>query len=155
VVVHLPPDYTDAFARRLDGQGGLRVHEAREGLALAPGEVVIARGGLHLKLEREGERVVCRLDVQPTTHLHRPSVDALFASAVGAYGGAVLGVVLTGMGDDGLAGARAITGAGGRVVTESEASCVVYGMPRCIAEAGLSAAQASLEDMAKLIVDRL
>ena len=152
VVVHLPVEYTDAFARRLDGASPFRVREAVDGLPLAAGEVVIARGGVHLALERAGGAVVCRLGVEPVALPHRPAVDVLFASAARAYGGAVLGVVLTGMGSDGLAGARAIVDAGGRVLTEAEASCVVYGMPRCVDEAGLSAGTAPLEELAALIV---
>jgi two-component system, chemotaxis family, protein-glutamate methylesterase/glutaminase len=82
-------------------------------------------------------------------------VDALFASSVDVSGSRVLGVVLTGMGEDGLLGARAIVDRGGRVITESEASAVVYGMPRAVSEAGLSDATASLEDLVPLILARL
>ena len=154
VVVHLPGEYTEAFARRLDATTGHRVREACDGLVLAPGEVIIARGGEHLALRRRGDQIV--VDTSNTAKsTHRPSVDVLFASAAQAYDKDVLGVVLTGMGNDGVAGARAIVDAGGSVVTETEASCVVYGMPRCVVEAGLSSGQASIEDMAALIGSRL
>jgi two-component system, chemotaxis family, protein-glutamate methylesterase/glutaminase len=159
VVVHLPAEYTEAFARRLDALSPLRVREASSGLALAAGEVVIARGGLHLGLRRHGSDVVVDLDADgdqpPREGAHRPSVDMLFASAAAVYGPDVLGVVLTGMGNDGEAGARAVVAAGGAVVTETEASCVVYGMPRCVVEAGLSSGQAAIEDMASLILQRI
>ncbi|MEY4581417.1 MAG: hypothetical protein RL701_6120, partial [Pseudomonadota bacterium] len=86
---------------------------------------------------------------------HKPSVDVLFESAAARIGAGVLGVVLTGMGNDGLRGSRAIVAAGGRVVTEAEGSCVVYGMPGVVKDAGLSHAEARLEDMAQLIVSLL
>ncbi len=155
VVVHLPPEYTLAFARRLDTISPLRVREAQDGMVVAPGEVLVGRGGVHLRLERRGETLVARLTAEPTTSPHRPSVDVLLSSAGEAVGRGALGVVLTGMGDDGLAGARVLKAKGGRMLTESEQSCVVYGMPRVVKEAGLSDGEASIEEMAALIVSRL
>jgi two-component system chemotaxis response regulator CheB len=154
VVVHLPVEYTEAFARRLDATTGHRVREAHDGMVLAAGDVVIARGGAHLALRRRGDQIISDVGGDERT-AHCPSVDVLFASAARAFGKDVLGVVLTGMGNDGEAGSRAIVEAGGAVITESEASCVVYGMPRCVVEAGLSSAQASIEDMAALLGRRL
>jgi two-component system chemotaxis response regulator CheB len=87
--------------------------------------------------------------------LYHPSVDLLFSSAARACGAGVIGVVLTGMGDDGLDGSRAIFGAGGVVLAEAESSCVVYGMPRAVTLAGLAQAQAPLESMSEAIVSRL
>jgi two-component system, chemotaxis family, protein-glutamate methylesterase/glutaminase len=124
-------------------------------MRLSPGEVVVAAGGQHLEIARSGDHVVASLRVEPIELPHRPSVDVLFRSAAAVHGAGVLGVVLTGMGDDGCEGARAIVAAGGRVLTESEDSCVVYGMPRCVVDAGLSHATASLEEMTRLIVDSL
>lgn len=155
VVVHMPPGYTQALARRLDQASALSVVEASDGLELAPGMAVIARAGMHLRLERRGDRLIARLDLHPITALHRPSVDVLFESAAAALGAGVLGVVLTGMGDDGLNGARMIHDAGGRVLAEAESSCVVYGMPRCVREAGLAEAEAPLEAMAAEIMRRV
>lgn len=129
IVVHLPVGYTDSFARRLDAQSALRVREAAPGMVLEPGDAVIARGGRHLVLERTGGSMLARLDAEPATLPHCPSVDVLFRSAAALHGANVLGLVLTGMGDDGLLGSRAIVEAGGRVMTEAESSCVVYGMP--------------------------
>jgi two-component system chemotaxis response regulator CheB len=151
IALHIPFGYTEALAQRLDAVSAVRVVEASEGLVLAPGMVAIAPGGLHLKLEEVDGRFVARLDVEPLTTAHRPSVDVLFASAVRAAGPGVLGLVLTGMGDDGLQGARAIRAAGGHVLTEAESSCVVYGMPRVVDEAGLSSASAPLEALAPLL----
>ncbi|MBX3466708.1 MAG: chemotaxis-specific protein-glutamate methyltransferase CheB [Planctomycetes bacterium] len=152
IALHIPAGYTDSLAARLDEGSALTVREARDGLVLRPGMAALAPGGRHLTLERGPDGPVARLDAQPRESFYRPSVDALFQSAALAYGGDVLGVVLTGMGDDGLIGARAIRAAGGEVLAEAEASCVVYGMPRRVVEAGLAAAQVSIERMAEAIV---
>ena len=155
IVVHLPEGYTEPFARRLDTESALEVLEARDGLELIAGRAVIARAGMHLCVEARGEKLICRLDFAPFENPHRPAVDVLFETAAQAAGGATLGVVLTGMGADGLEGARAIRAANGRVITETAASCVVYGMPRAVDEAGLSTAHASIEEMAALVVQSL
>lgn len=151
VVVHMPPGYTEAFADRLDGDVPLHVMEAAEGTSLLPRTVLIARAGMHLRVDR----AAAHLDVRPVEQLHRPSVDELFTSAAAAFGDGVLGVVLTGMGSDGLDGARAIRAAGGRVLVEAPESCVVYGMPRAVFDAGLANARVPLEGMAAAIVEQL
>jgi two-component system chemotaxis response regulator CheB len=154
VVLHMPPGYTASYAARIDGESALDVREAREELELVPGLVAIARAGMHLKVaSRNG---VCRahLDVSPIDALHRPSVDVLFASAASS-GSRVLGVVLTGMGDDGLAGARAIRASGGHMIAEAASSCIVYGMPRAVAENGLADEVVPLERMASTIAAAL
>ena len=155
VVVHIPPGYTQALARRLDQVSALSVVEAWGGVELLPGQAIVARAGMHLRLERQGERAFARLDLRPIGTPHRPSVDVLFQSAAVEFGAGALGVVLTGMGDDGLLGARAIRDAGGKILVESESSCVVYGMPRCVREAGLAEAEAPLESMAAEILRRI
>jgi two-component system chemotaxis response regulator CheB len=148
IVLHMPIGYTAALAARLDTVSAIDVVEASDGVVLRPGLVVIARAGMHLRLEREGQVVRGRLEVRPIDSVHRPAVDVLLESAATVYREAALGVVLTGMGDDGLRGARAIVANGGWVITESESSCVVYGMPRAVAEAGLSARSLSLPEIA-------
>jgi two-component system chemotaxis response regulator CheB len=110
---------------------------------------------VHLHVTRSAGRLAAQLSPEPRSEPHAPSVDVLFESAVAQLGPAVLGVVLTGMGSDGLRGARAIRNAGGRVLAEAESSCVVYGMPRVIKEAGLCVAEAPLEDMALAIARHL
>jgi two-component system chemotaxis response regulator CheB len=152
VVVHIPPGYTQALARRLDQISALEVVEAWDGLELRPGRAVVARGGMHLRLKRGASQASAVLDLLPLTTPHRPSVDVLFESAAAEYGAGALGVVLTGMGDDGLEGSRKIRGAGGRILAEAESSCVIYGMPRCVQEAGLANAQAPLDGMAEEIL---
>jgi two-component system, chemotaxis family, protein-glutamate methylesterase/glutaminase len=150
VVVHMPAGYTAAFATRLDDDCELRVVEAADGLVLTPGMATVARAGMHLRIDPLGDALRAHLALEPTSLPHRPSLDVLFESAAW-LGPKVLGVVLTGMGDDGTAGARALRAAGAPVLTESESSCVVHGMPRAVKEAGLSSAEAPLEDMARLI----
>lgn len=152
VVVHLPPGYTDAFANRLDRECAVEVVEAVDGMPLVAGRVVIARAGIHLKVRAAGDGWVAALDVNPMTALHRPSVDALFSSAAAGVGAGVLGVVLTGMGSDGLEGARAIRGARGRILVEDASTCVVYGMPRAIAEEKLADAQLPLHELGAAIL---
>lgn len=155
VVLHIPPGYTEAFARRVNDSSAIEVVEAHQGLGLRPAQAVIARAGLHLKLTRNGDECRALLDVRPLEKPHRPSVDVLFESAAIAYGPRVVAVVLTGMGDDGLAGARAVRAAGGVVITEAQSSCVVYGMPRCVREAGLAQFEAPIDAMAEEIMKRL
>lgn len=155
VALHIPAGYTEALASRLDGISALRVFEAAEGAELAAGSVAIARGGMNLRLRVAGGVITTHVDAEPSASPFFPSVDVLFESAAAALGSAVLGVVLTGMGHDGVEGARAIRHAHGRTLTESEASCVVYGMPRAVVEAGLSTDQAPIEDMAAKILQHL
>jgi len=151
IVLHIPPGFTAPFAERLNAECAIEVLEAEEGLPLRPGRAVLARAGLHLRLQLTGDVLTAHLDALPIDSVHRPSVDVLFESAASCLGQRALGVVLTGMGNDGLQGARAITRAGGQVLTETEASCVVYGMPRVVKEAGLSVAEAPLEQMVTAI----
>ena len=154
IVLHIPIGYTEALARRLDAASPLEVVEAHDGIELRPGRAVLARAGQHLKIDRRDGKLVGRLDVLPL-RAHVPSVDELFLSGARAAGAGVLGVVLTGMGNDGLEGARAIAAAGGTLVTEAPASCVVYGMPRSVFEAGLGARSTSLDHIPKEIIDHV
>lgn len=147
VVVHLPAGFTASFAERLNQECALEVVEATEGVPLVPGRVVIARGDTHLLVKRDARGLYGALSAEPAS-LHRPSVDELFASAAVAAGERVLAVVLTGMGDDGLQGGRALKQAGASILVESEESCVVYGMPRVIKEAGLASGQFPIGEMA-------
>jgi two-component system chemotaxis response regulator CheB len=155
VVLHLPAGYTGPYAARLDGECALTVREAEDGMLLEAGTALIARAGHHLKLSEKNGRLTAHTDLSPVNTQHRPSVDVLFSSAAEAAGGATLGVVLTGMGDDGLEGARAIRAAGGEILTETESSCVVYGMPRSVWDAGLATAEAPISRMAAELVARL
>src|SRR5262245_14320129 len=138
VVQHMPAEMADFFASGLAANCRMRVSVAEEGGSLEPGVLWLAPGGAHLTLASEGARVRFRLDHGPEQNGCRPAVDPLFRSAAAVFGPGVLAVVLTGMGHDGLAGARAVHAAGGRVLVQDEASSVVWGMPGAIARAGLA-----------------
>ena len=155
IVLHMPIGYTEAYAKRLDDLSALTVAEAQDGDEVRPGVVLLAPAGRHLTFHRDGGKVITRLDVRPLDTPHRPSVDVLFQSAADVYGERVLGIVLTGMGSDGCEGAGWIKARGGTVLTESEESCVVYGMPRTVVEAGLSDGAVPLEQMTTAILERV
>jgi two-component system, chemotaxis family, protein-glutamate methylesterase/glutaminase len=133
VVQHMPGGFTEAFARRLDSLSRLKVAEAVEGQRLAPGAAVIAPGGRHLRVS-PGLAVV--LSSEPGEARHVPSIDVTMRSAARSRPGRVLGILLTGMGEDGAEGMMTIRAGGGVTIAESEASCVVYGMPRAAIRRG-------------------
>lgn len=137
VVQHMPLGFTRSLAERLRGLSALPVREAEDGEAVGRGSVLIAPAGRHMKVRRRGSGVRVWLDEEPRGALHRPSADVLMASVAKVYGPHALGVVLTGMGSDGVAGLRAIRDAGGRTLAEAEESCVIYGMPKAAVEAGV------------------
>ena len=152
MVMHMPVGYTEMYAAKLNELSRLEVREAAEGDEIKPGLVFLAQAGRHLYLKRSlSGNVVTHLDARPFDSLHRPSVDVLFQSAAETYGNRVLGVVMTGMGSDGKQGSAWIKSQGGLVFTEAESSCVVYGMPSVVKEAGLSDKCVALEDMAHAI----
>lgn len=154
MVLHMPVGYTAMYADRLNAISALEVVEAREGDALRPGAAFLAPAGRHITLVRQPDSSVrVHLDLRPFDTQHRPSVDVLFRSAAEVYGQRVLGVVMTGMGSDGLLGAGYIKARGGHVVTEAESSCVVYGMPRSVDEAALSDRSVPLAHMAACIAE--
>jgi two-component system chemotaxis response regulator CheB len=155
VVLHMPVGYTEMYAQKLNELTAMPVKEAAEGDEVLPGTVLLAPAGRHLLFRRVGGRVVAHLDLRPLDTPHRPSVDVLFQSAAETFGARTLAVVMTGMGSDGRQGAAWIKAQGGQVLTESEESCVVYGMPRSVVEAGLSDASVTLENMAVAILERL
>jgi two-component system, chemotaxis family, protein-glutamate methylesterase/glutaminase len=148
VVQHMPPGFTEAFARRLDSLSRLRVTEAVEGQRLAAGDVVIAPGGRHLRVS-PGLAVV--LSPEPADARHIPSVDVTMRSAARSRPGRVLGILLTGMGEDGAEGMATIRAGGGVTIAESEASCVVYGMPRAAVRRGGATWVLPLGEIAELL----
>jgi two-component system chemotaxis response regulator CheB len=156
IVLHMPVGYTGPFAEKLNELSRLRVREAFEGGIVQANEALLAPAGQHLKFKRTGGgRVAAQLSSQPAGKPHQPSVDVLFQSAAETYGARVLGVVMTGMGDDGKEGAACIKARGGTVLTQNEASCVIYGMPRSVVEAGLSDGEVALTSLAEEIGNRL
>lgn len=133
VVQHMPHGFTEALATRLDALCPLKVSEARDGDVLRPGRVLVARAGRQLRLERRGERVVGRLRATPSDTPHLPSIDVTMSDAAEVYGARSIGVVLTGMGDDGASGLLAMRSRGAFTIAEARSSAVVYGMPKVAA----------------------
>lgn len=153
ITQHMPPIFTRLLAERLNAQSAISVAEATDGAEPRPGEVWLAAGGHHLRVTMRAGRAVLVLDDGPPVHSCKPAVDPMFASAVQAFGNRVLGVVLTGMGNDGFDGAKLIHQAGGRVLAQDEASSVVWGMPGIIARAGLAEQILPLDRVAQSIVE--
>ncbi len=147
VVQHMPASFTGPFAERLDRLCALEVREAADREPLAPGRVALAPGGRQLYLERTDGALRVRLrDPQPGEH-YKPSVDVALASAAETVGAGTLAVIMTGMGADGREGARRLKARGGTVWAQDEASCVIYGMPRAVVEAGLADRVLPLEEI--------
>jgi two-component system chemotaxis response regulator CheB len=156
LVLHMPIGYTALFASKLDDICALEIAEAKDNDRMRPGLALVAPAGRHLQLRRTADhQVAAQLSLHPIAKIHRPSVDVLFQSAADVYGGRTLGIVMTGMGDDGRQGAAWIKSQGGTILTEAEESCVIFGMPRAVAEAGLSDAAIPLSRMAEAIYEYL
>ncbi len=153
IVQHMPPVFTEALARDLDRRSALAVKEVADGDAIIPGRVLIARGGCHMVVRAEADQLVARLDDGPPENSCRPAVDVLFRSLGEATrGGPVIAVVLTGMGADGMRGVQALKQSGCHCITQSAATCVVYGMPQAVDSAGLSDESVDINDIAPRIV---
>ncbi|MEE8352955.1 MAG: chemotaxis response regulator protein-glutamate methylesterase [Dehalococcoidales bacterium] len=149
VVQHMPPSFTRSLAERLDQLSEVQVREASTGDRLVAGQVLVAPGDYHMAVSPDG-RIRLTQDA-PVLGL-RPAVDITMKSAASVYGADTIGVILTGMGSDGTKGAAAIRSAGGKVTTQDEASCVVYGMPRSVVESGNSDTAVTLPRMAREIL---
>jgi len=130
VAQHMPPDFTRAFADRLNRFSALDIREAADGDAIRPNQVLIAPGGFNLEVFRRGGEVIVKVTEPKGHQRYIPSADVLFASAAPVFGPRLLGVVLTGMGNDGARGVQAVKDHGGGVLAEDEDSCVVFGMPK-------------------------
>jgi two-component system chemotaxis response regulator CheB len=130
IVQHMPEKFTAAMAQRLNNLCEMEVREATDGDRVIPGRVLIAPGGRHMQLQRSGAQYLVSVRDGPLVNRHKPSVDVLFRSVAQHAGANALGVILTGMGDDGARGMREMHDAGARTVAQDEASCVVFGMPR-------------------------
>lgn len=148
IVQHMPIGFTRSLAERLNAASALDIKEAEAGDALEVGRALLAPGGFHMVVD-ENDRIA--LNKNPSVHGVRPAIDVTMTSAVQRYGGNVVGVVLTGMGRDGTTGATLIRSAGGKVITEAEETCVVWGMPRSVAEAGVAQVIVPLPQVASAI----
>lgn len=151
VTQHMPPEFTQLLSERLDRTCAVTVHHATDGELLQPGTVVIARGGKHLEVVREQCRLVCRLTDAPPVNFCRPAVDVMYRSLARSVGAGVLGVVLTGMGSDGTAGAADLVAAGATLWAQDEATSVVWGMPGSLVGAGCASAVMPLQDIGPAI----
>ena len=151
IVQHMPPRYTASFAQRLDSLLGFPVSEAKDRERLAKDKVLVAPGGRHMRLLRDSIGYYVRLDDGPLVNHQKPSVDVLFQSVAEAAGREAVGIVLTGMGDDGARGLLSMRQAGSFTVAQDEDSSVVYGMPRVAAEMGGVCRVAGLSEMADVV----
>ena len=133
IVQHMPPGFTKSLAKRLNDSSQLEICEAKEGDILQNGKVYVAPGGYHMILR---SKTLIGLNQEPPVHSVRPAVDVTLESAVRYFGSKAVGVILTGMGFDGSKGSLILKNAGGRIIAQDEATCVVYGMPRVVVEMG-------------------
>ena len=152
IVQHMPEKFTAAFAARLDSVCEIEVKEAEHNDRVVPGRALIAPGGKHLLLKRSGAQYMVEVVDGPLVNRHRPSVDVLFRSTARAAGANALGIVMTGMGDDGAAGLLEMRNAGAHTLAQDEASCVVYGMPKEAVKRGGVERSLPLEALAREIV---
>jgi two-component system chemotaxis response regulator CheB len=152
IVQHMPPGFTAAFARRLDSLCRVSVTEAVDGKTLGQGEVVVAPGDHHILLSRVAREYRVNVSDGPSVNRHRPSVDVLFRSAVSAAGHNALGIILTGMGDDGARCLGELRASGAVTLAQDEASSVVYGMPREAVRLGSAQHTMALDQMPSAIM---
>ncbi len=155
IVQHMPPTFTRLLAERLTASGPLPVSEAVAGDVITPGRAWIAPGDFHMTVRRRDNDLAIALDQNPPENSCRPAVDPLFRSAGQAWGGKVLAVIMTGMGQDGLLGCQALAPLGAQIIAQDEASSVVWGMPGAVARAGLPERLIPLAGMADEILRRV
>jgi two-component system chemotaxis response regulator CheB len=155
IAQHMPAAFTGPFAKRLDGVCRIAVKEAENGERLRPGTAYIAPGGKHLRVDQKISMVEVVVTPEPAEALYKPSANVLIESVAQAMGRRTLGVILTGMGSDGLEGVRVLKQKGGRALAQSDATCVVYGMPKAIVDAGLADEIIDIDDMASAIMTGL
>jgi two-component system, chemotaxis family, protein-glutamate methylesterase/glutaminase len=155
IVQHMPEHFTKSFAERLDGLCAMNVREAQTGDSVVNGVALIAPGGKHLLLGRDGARYVVEVRGGPPVNRHRPSVDVLFRSVATTAGSNAVGVILTGMGGDGAQGMLEMRQAGARTIAQDEDSCVVFGMPKVAIQLGGADEVLPLKAIAGRIVELL
>jgi two-component system chemotaxis response regulator CheB len=152
IVQHMPPHFTRTLSERLNSLSKVTVKEAEHGELMEPGKVLIAPGGKHLLFSRGHGAMQVTISDEPRTTIFRPSVDVMMRSAAEAAHGPLLGVIMTGMGKDGLEGLRLIKRKGGYVLAQDEETCVVYGMPRAAVEDGIADSVVSLNEIPESLV---
>ena len=149
---HLPATFSTAFAERLDRHSAMAVREATDGEAVLPGHAYLPPGGKHLRVIRDGARWRCRIDDGPPVNRHKPAVDVLFQSVAQSAGANAIGVILTGMGDDGARGLLQLRQAGAPTLVQDEATSVVWGMPGAAFKLGAAEEQLPLEKIAERLL---
>lgn len=147
ITQHMPPTFTRILAEHIQQQTGLPAVEGADGMPLLPGRIHVAPGGYHMLLKKNGPSTVISLNDGPMENFCRPAVDPMFRSAASIYGSKIMAVILTGMGQDGMLGAREVVAAGGRVIAQDEASSVVWGMPGAVALDGTCTAVMPLNEI--------
>jgi two-component system chemotaxis response regulator CheB len=152
VTQHMPPTFTTILAEHLARSSHRPAHEGIDGEVVKAGQIYLAPGGRHMRVVRQGGNAVIALNDGPSINFCKPAVDPLFTSAIDVWQGAVLAVVLTGMGSDGMRGGKEIVAAGGSVIAQDEASSVVWGMPGAAANAGICAAILPLNQIGPKLV---
>lgn len=156
IVLHMPEGYTSLYAQKLNEISAIEVVEAQEGMPLQPGRVILGQAGHHFAFTgSQSSGYFVTFPSEPVESIHKPSVNVLFKSAAEFFGSRVLGNILTGMGNDGQEGAAWIKAKGGKIFTQDENSCIVYGMPRTVAEAGLSDKVVPLNQILNTIIKEL
>ncbi|NLY40586.1 MAG: chemotaxis response regulator protein-glutamate methylesterase [Desulfovibrionales bacterium] len=155
IAQHMPQAFTGAFAKRLNSLSPLDITEAQDGDPMAPGKVYVAPGGSHLRVRRDGMRYVVEVSAEPAESLYKPSANELIASVAEHLGPRAVGLMLTGMGSDGLEGSKKLKSAGGRILAQSDATCVVYGMPKAVVDAGLADQVVDLADIPSALMAAL
>lgn len=149
IVQHMPAHFTKSLADRLNSLSHIAVAEARDRDVLTPGTVLIAPGGQHMVLARDKKTI--RIVDEPSSTLHKPSVDVTVASIVEQFGGHALGIIMTGMGRDGAAALKTLHGSGGYIIAQNEETSIVYGMPKAVVDEGIADEIVALEDLATSI----
>lgn len=152
IVQHMPPKFTKSLAERLNSICELEVKEAENDEVVRPGVIYIAPGGFHMKVRKNlNNDVLIQISEEPSSTLHRPSVDVMMNSVNAMYGKNILGIIMTGMGKDGFEGISELKKLGGYCIAQDEESCVVYGMPKAINDAGLSDIILPLEQISEQV----
>ena len=148
ITQHMPPNFTAILADHLSKAADMDCHEAKNGEEVVAGKIYLAPGDFHMTIERDGNRLVLRLDQSPPENFCRPAVDPMLRSISRVYGAGVVAAIFTGMGNDGAKGCEVVAKAGGRFIVQDEATSVVWGMPGAAAATGLAESILPVSDIA-------
>jgi two-component system, chemotaxis family, protein-glutamate methylesterase/glutaminase len=152
IAQHMPPTFTKSLADRLNSLSQLTIREATDGDKIEPGLVLVAPGGRNMTVKRRGSSAHVAVSSEPVNTLYKPCVDVMVNSVADVYGGGTMGVILTGMGNNGVIGMQYVKAHGGVIIAQNEETCVVYGMPRAVIDAGIADHVASIDNIAAEMV---